>query len=470
MNLRKNETIIMVLIDFIATFIAMFLFYMLKFKTGIVDNPVPLFISDIPLPALMVSLGWLLFFWFSGLYSIKSPASRIDEALSVIKTVSVGSLMLMLITLQIDNIISLGKILIITYWLGIIVLVVGGRMIYRTVQRNRFMEGRELYPSILVGWNERSKALNRRIQSFPGLGYSIAGFVSTRAEDIGEIDHDSKVIGEITELPKIIKEYNIKEVILALSSNDHERLLDVIKYVNGEAVRIKISPDMYDIISGQARTNQIYGLPLIEILPEIMPAWELSVKRLTDILISIGILGGFLPFWLLIGIMIKIDSKGKILYRQERVGKDSRQFNIFKFRSMSIDAESETGPVWATEDDPRVTRVGKYLRATRIDEVPQFINVLMGDMSLVGPRPERQYFVDQLKKEMPLYARRLRIRPGITGWAQIKHKYDESLDDVKRKLRYDLFYIENMSLRMDFKIILSTIKVILSGKGHFRLR
>ena len=469
MNLRKNETILLVLIDFIATFIAMFLFYMFKFKTGIVDNPVPLFISDIPLPALTVSLGWLLFFWFSGLYSIKSPASRLDEALSVIKVVSVGSLLLMLITLQIDNIISLGKILVITYWLGIIVFVAGGRMIYRTAQRNRFMEGKELYPSILVGWNERSKALNRRIQSFPGLGYSVVGFVSTRAEDVGETDHDSKVIGEISELPKIIKEYDIKEVILALSSNDHKRLLDVIKYVNGEAVGIKISPDMYDIISGQARTNQIYGLPLIEILPELMPPWEVSVKRLIDILISIGILAGLMPFWLLIGIIIKIDSRGKILYRQERVGKESRQFNIFKFRSMSIDAESETGPVWATEDDPRVTRVGKFLRATRIDEVPQFINVLLGDMSLVGPRPERQYFVDRLKKEMPLYVRRLRIRPGITGWAQVKHKYDESLDDVKRKLRYDLFYLENMSLRMDFKIILSTIKVILSGKGHFRL-
>ena len=469
MNLRKNATILLVLIDFIATFTAMFLFYIFKFKTGIVTNPIPLFISDIPLPALMVSLGWMLFFWFSGLYSIKSPTSRFDEALSVIKTVSVGSLLLMLLTLQIENIITPGKILVITYWLGMIVFVAGGRLIYRTVQRNRFMEGRELYPSILVGWNERSKALNRRIQSFPGLGYSVVGFVSTRAEDIGETDHGSKVIGEITELPKIIKEYDIKEVILALSSNDHKRLLDVIKYVNGEAVGIKISPDMYDIISGQARTNQIYGLPLIEILPEFMPAWERSVKRLMDILVSIGILGGLLPFWLLFGIIIKIDSRGKILYRQERVGKEGRQFNIFKFRSMSSDAESETGPVWATEDDPRVTRVGKFLRATRIDEVPQFINVLMGDMSLVGPRPERQFFVDQLKKEMPLYTRRLRIRPGITGWAQIKHKYDESLDDVKRKLRYDLFYIENMSLRMDFKIILSTIKVILSGKGHFRL-
>ena len=133
---------------------------------------------------------------------------------------------------------------------------------------------------------------------------------------------------------------------------------------------------------------------------------------------------------------------------------------------MSAEAESDTGPVWAAEDDPRITRVGYFLRKSRLDEVPQFINVLMGNMSLVGPRPERPFFVEKLKKEVSLYSKRMRIRPGITGWAQIKHKYDESLDDVKRKLRYDLFYIENMSLRMDFKIILSTIKVIFSGKGH----
>lgn len=223
---------------------------------------------------------------------------------------------------------------------------------------------------------------------------------------------------------------------------------------------------MYDIISGQARTNQIYGLPLIDILPELMPAWERSMKRVMDIIVSTFVLTIFSPIWLLLGIIIKIDSKGKILYRQKRVGKEEQIFEIFKYRSMSAGAESNTGPVWAAEDDPRITRVGTFLRKSRLDEVPQFINVLMGNMSLVGPRPERPFFVERLKKEVPLYSKRMRIRPGITGWAQIKHKYDESLDDVKRKLRYDLFYIENMSLRMDFKIILSTIKVIISGKGH----
>ena len=466
MILKKNETILLVILDFFSSLAAVFIFYLFKFRLGVIDNPVPLSFGEILLPFLSLSGGWILIFWFSGLYTIKSPSSRLDEVLNVFKTISVGTLMLFIITIQITDLISFGRLLVITYWLAMVITVSGGRIIFRSMQRKQFINGIGLLPSILVGWNERSRSLSSRIRSFPGLGYEVIGYISTRDEDVGKSDSSGEVLGSIPDLPKIIQEHNIKEVILSLSSNDHERLLDVINYVNGESVGIKISPDMYDIISGQARTNQIYGLPLIDILPELMPAWERSMKRLVDIVISTFILTIFLPMWLLLGVIIKIDSKGKILYRQERVGRDEQIYEIFKFRSMSTGAESDTGPVWAAEDDPRITRVGNFLRKSRLDEVPQFINVLIGNMSLVGPRPERPFFVEKLKKEVPLYSKRMRIRPGITGWAQIKHKYDESLDDVKRKLRYDLFYIENMSLRMDFKIILSTIKVIISGKGH----
>jgi exopolysaccharide biosynthesis polyprenyl glycosylphosphotransferase len=229
---------------------------------------------------------------------------------------------------------------------------------------------------------------------------------------------------------------------------------------------MKIVPDLYDIISGQARTNQIYGFPLIEIMPELMPPWERAVKRTIDIAFSLLVLVAGLPVWMLIALLIKLDSKGPVFYAQDRVGKDGSQFKMIKFRSMLHDAEKHSGPVWANKQDPRVTRTGKILRRLRLDEIPQFINVLDGDMSLVGPRPERQYFVEQFTKEIPLYSRRLKVRPGITGWAQVKHKYDETIDDVRKKVEYDLFYIENMSLRMDFKILLNTISVVLLGKGH----
>ena len=249
-------------------------------------------------------------------------------------------------------------------------------------------------------------------------------------------------------------------------SSEHDRLLYVIGACNSHTVGLKIIPDLYDIISGQARTNQIYGFPLIEIMPELMQPWEHAVKRGIDIVVSFIILFFGLPLWLLVIVAIKLESKGSVFYIQERVGKDEKLFHIVKFRSMNVDAESASGPVWAYKKDPRITRVGRLLRRSRIDEIPQLINVLDGDMSLVGPRPERPFFVEQLSKEIPLYKRRLKVRPGITGWAQVKHKYDENIDDVRKKVQYDLSYIENMSLRMDLKILLSTISVVLLRKGH----
>ena len=234
----------------------------------------------------------------------------------------------------------------------------------------------------------------------------------------------------------------------------------------GYDVSIKIIPDMYDIISGQARTNQIYGFPLIEIMPHIMQPWEESAKRLMDILISIIILSLSAPVWIVVAIAIKLNSPGPLVFSQERVGKDGKVFRMHKFRSMFEDAEAKTGPVWATTNDPRVTSVGRFLRKTRLDEIPQFMDVLRGDMSLVGPRPERPHFVAQLAQEIPLYKRRLSVKPGITGWAQIKQGYDTSLDDVRSKVKYDLFYIENMSFRMDIKILLMTVYTMIAGKGN----
>jgi exopolysaccharide biosynthesis polyprenyl glycosylphosphotransferase len=217
---------------------------------------------------------------------------------------------------------------------------------------------------------------------------------------------------------------------------------------------------------GQARTNQLYGFPLIDILPHFMPEWERKVKRLMDVTISFIILAAFSPVWLLVALAIKIDSRGPVLYKQQRVGKDGKEFTIYKFRSMVKDAESRSGPKWAEKEDPRITRIGKLIRRARVDEAPQFFNVLIGDMSLVGPRPERPFFVEQLKNQIPFYSRRLKVKPGITGWAQIKGGYDTSIENVRQKLQYDLFYLENMSLRMDLKILLNTIYVMLLGKGQ----
>jgi len=197
-----------------------------------------------------------------------------------------------------------------------------------------------------------------------------------------------------------------------------------------------------------------------------MPAWERRIKRGIDVVVSLLVLILGLPLWLLVALAIRLDTSGPIFYRQVRVGKNGKNFVMMKFRSMVQGAEALTGPVWAEKDDERTTRVGRLIRKLRFDEIPQFINVLRGEMSLVGPRPERPVFVEQLKQQIPLYTRRLKVQPGITGWAQIKGGYDQSLDDVKQKLQYDLFYLENMSLRMDLKILLHTVYVMLAGRGH----
>jgi exopolysaccharide biosynthesis polyprenyl glycosylphosphotransferase len=274
------------------------------------------------------------------------------------------------------------------------------------------------------------------------------------------------ILGTTRQLPDIIERRGIGEVLVGLDFTEHDQLLEIIRQCNGYEVGIKIIPDLYDIVSGQARVSSIYGVPLIDVSPELLRPWEAALKRTLDVVISGVVLLVGLPLWLLVAVLIKLDSRGPVFYRQERVGRNGTVFSILKFRSMVENAEQVSGPKWAEKDDPRVTRVGWIIRKLHLDEVPQFINVLIGDMSLVGPRPERPYFVEQLAKELPLYHRRLKVRPGITGWAQVKHHYDQSVEDVKTKLKYDLFYIENMSWRMDIKILFNTLYVMLRGKGH----
>lgn len=253
--------------------------------------------------------------------------------------------------------------------------------------------------------------------------------------------------------------------MIALEENQKDRLFDIIRYCQESDVNLKILPDTYEIVSGLAKTNQLYGVPFIEVMPEIMPYSSKLLKRVLDIVISLFLLLMLSPVLILVIILIKLTSKGPVFYIQQRVGRNSRIFNMYKFRSMIKDAE-EYGPEWAGEKDSRITGIGKLIRKFYLDEVPQLVNVLKNEMSLVGPRPERPFFVEKLSREIPYYYKRLSVKPGITGWAQIKHKYDSSLDDVREKLKFDFYYIENMSLKLDFKIMVNTFLVIIFMKGH----
>ena len=461
-----SERIRTVVVDLVTINLAWTVYYWIRVRSGLIRHTIE---PDFIVPMIVICLFWLLVYFLFGLYQSWYAKSRLDEIASLFRATSFGVLALFFAIFVDDQGVGSplqSRLMILIYWSILLLSVGGGRFLLHTFQRRLLQAGIGLHNTLIVGWSAKARELFDTIRLYPALGYHIVGFVPVTAELTAETYHGIPVMKSVQQLPSLIDEYHVRDVLIALDSAEHDQLLHVIGACNSHAVSMKIIPDLYDIISGQARTNQIYGFPLIEIMPELMQPWERAAKRGIDILVSFFTLFIGSPIWFLITIAIKLDSRGPVFYLQERVGKDEKLFRIVKFRSMYRDAESESGPVWANRKDPRTTRVGKVLRKLRLDEIPQLINVLDGDMSLVGPRPERPFFVEQLSKEIPLYKRRLKVRPGITGWAQVKHKYDESIDDVRRKVQYDLSYIENMSLRMDLKILLNTISVVLLGKGH----
>jgi exopolysaccharide biosynthesis polyprenyl glycosylphosphotransferase len=464
---KSKEKILLLLTDFITINLAWLVYSYIRLQTGwFVLIIAPEFI----LPMLVIYFYWLIIFTFVGMYRTWFASSRFDEISTLFKASFFGVFLLFFLIFIDDymhNVATATRILIFIYW-GLFLLFVGsGRIIIRSVQRNLLIKGIGRRNGLIIGFNSKAKEVLDSVLTAPALGIDIKAFVAVNNENIGKDYKDIKVENTTDQLVEIMNKYDVKEIIIALEKEDHDVLVDVITKTEGRGVNLKIVPDLYEILSGQARTSQIYGMPLIDIMPELMPEWEKKLKRLMDIFISFLILVLSSPITLLTAVAIKIDSKGPVFFKQERLGQNGKPFNVIKFRSMIQDAEKYTGPVWSKKDDPRVTRMGKFVRKVRIDEIPQMFNVLKGEMSLVGPRPERAYFVEKLSQEIPYYRRRLKVRPGVTGWAQIKHKYDESIEDVKIKLKYDLFYIENMSLRMDFKILLRTVYVVLFAKGHY---
>jgi len=453
--------------DIITITVAFFITFIFRYKLNIFSNEAELYFFDILIPAVVLSLFWIILFFYYGLYQFPVAPSRTDENLKVLKTTFYGVIILFIITFNLYKPLSITRITLLFYWLALMFFTILGRSFLISFRRRRLENGIGLSNVLIVGWNPFAFNIFDKIEKFPALGYRVIGFISLNySQNNGKKYKGKEVIGSIDSLPQLIKDNNIGELVIAFETSNHKRLLDVIDRVGNMNVGLKIIPDMYDIISGQARTNQIYGFPLIDIFPRLMPNWEKVIKRFIDIFMSVFALIFFLPFLLFFGLLIKIDSVGPIFYHQKRVGKNGKEFRIFKLRTMVVDAEKKSGPIWSQKDDSRITRIGRILRRIRLDEIPQFINVLEGHMSIVGPRPERPNFVDEFSKKIPLYKHRLKMKPGITGWAQIKHKYDESLDDVKEKLQYDLYYLENMSLRLDFKIILNTISIVFSAKGQ----
>ena len=272
-------------------------------------------------------------------------------------------------------------------------------------------------------------------------------------------------LGTLDDLRTIIVNRDIEEVIIALEPEQQQLIGNILHDLNSATdLIIKLTPDARDLIIGSVKQESIFHSPFIVINNRLMDEWQYSVKRTADIIISLFAMVLLSPVYLVTALIVHFTSPGPVFYAQERIGLHGRPFKMHKFRSMYVDAES-AGPALSKDDDPRITPFGRFMRKVRLDEIPQFYNVLRGTMSIVGPRPERQYYIDQIVRRAPEYMLLQRVKPGITSWGQVKYGYASNVDEMVERLRYDLLYLDNMSITTDLKIMVYTAKIILQGRG-----
>ncbi|NLP02017.1 MAG: sugar transferase [Fibrobacter sp.] len=479
MAVRFFEKLITFFFDVLSINIAFFTAFWLRYKSNLfpeVYNPY-LDLASYLQPSIIVSGLWVILFFLTGLYRDWYKESRLDELFVVARTVFIGLFLLFLVTSasQIMDFVNTGDIwvfltrtkfaILLTYGSCMLFFAAANRMTMHTILAMMFMRGIAVTNVIIIGANESGSRLVKDLSKYPQLGYKVVGFIDDDGRKEGSVFEEYRVWGIYSDIPAVVKKEKVGGLIIAHVSTSPNEIQKILEYCGDIKVDIYMVPSLIDVISGHLKTHQIFGVPLMVLLQDHMPSWEAQIKRLMDIVVSFAILSIGAPFWLALAAIIRMTSSGPAIYKQTRVGRNGKNFTMYKFRSMYSDAEKYSGPQWASEDDPRITPVGRFIRKTRLDEIPQFINVLKGEMSLVGPRPERPFFVEQLKKEIPWYVRRIKMKPGITGWAQVKHKYDSSIEDVKQKVIYDLYYFENMSLNLDLKILLRTFLVVLTGKG-----
>ncbi len=418
---------------------------------------------------VFIPLCWLLFYSILGNYKDIYRKSRLSELYQTLVTSVIGCLLIFFISILDDEVkvyrnyyqsflalLSLHFLLTSTF-----------RFILSSITNHRIHQRKIGFNTIIVGSNENALKLFEELHHLrKGSGNLFVGFVHVDDKNgfSEQLKQQLPHLGEFKDIRQIILSQRVEEIIIAIESWEHEYLSKIINDLSDIGVVIKIIPDMYDILSGSVKMTSIFGALLIEIKREIMPNWQVSLKRLLDVGISLLALTCFSWVYAIVAICVKLSSKGPVFYSHERIGLHGNPFRIYKFRSMYIDAE-KMGPALSSENDPRITPFGKFLRKTRLDEIPQFYNVLIGEMSIVGPRPERQFFIDQIVQKAPHYKHLHKVRPGITSWGQVKYGYAENVDQMVQRLKYDIIYIENMSLLVDFKIFIYTILIVVQGRG-----
>ncbi len=468
---KKRQVAKYLLFDFLAAAISWTLFFIYRKE---VIEPAK-FGYDIPIEftgMYFVGLGvipvlWLIFYFITGFYNNIFRRSRLLELGQTALTSILGVTAIFFVLLLDDTVSSYRNYY--QLYFNLLLFHFSFTYLFRlflTTRTIRQIHRRKIgFNTLLIGNNEKALKIftEMNTQKHPA-GNIFTGYVVVDHNQKGVLGDHLPLLGEISGLEKIISEYRIEEVILALETEQHNRLSEILTIIENRNIIIWGIPDLHDFLSGTVRINTIYSSPLIKISNGLMPAWQENLKRLIDVIFSLIAMILFVPFYAVIPIMIKASGKGPVLYSQERIGKFGKPFRIFKFRSMNTEAE-KNGPALSSKNDSRITPVGRFIRRTHLDEIPQFYNVIRGDMSLVGPRPERMYYIEQIVKRAPHYKLLLKLRPGITSWGQVKYGYASNVDEMLERLPYDMIYLKNISIYLDFKILIYTIINVFNGKG-----
>jgi len=458
-RMRLYQTVAVLCSDLLMTVAAFLTAYWLRFSYEVL----PVAPGDILLlpdylrllPAILPL--WALVFAAFGLYRLRRTAARAEEYVQVTIATTLAMALFAAGAFLVRPT-DFSRLTFAIFYLADVALVIAGRILIHAVIDRMRRSGRNLKRVLIAGTGDLAHAVIDKMRLHQEFGFRITGMLG---EEIDTSYRGVPVVGGIDDACEFIRRFSVDQIYIALPQAAYEDILKLLNDVGNEIVEIKVVPDLLQYITLRAAVEDLEGVPIVNLSATPMRGLAGSVKRALDICAALGCILLFAPVIPLIALAIRLTSRGPIFYRQERMGLDGRSFELLKFRSMVIDAEGATGPVWTEERDPRITAAGRFIRKFSLDELPQFFNVLRGDMSMVGPRPERPYFVQEFRQHIPRYMLRHRVRAGITGWAQVNGWRGNT--SLERRIQYDLYYIENWSLTLDFKILWLTVA---NGLGH----